>query len=189
MDIASIWQRIAAWYDAHTPEGTLTLVEGAGEDEINAFEEEFGFRLPDDLRTSFAVHNGSGDSFFLHLGELLSLKKVLEQWRMYKDWQVEEGWGTGEDYGFECTDPAVKPVWWNPGRLPLTDNSGDHIFADFDPGETGRTGQILEHGHEDGPSRILASTFEEWLTSITEKLEAGEFRYDDEEEVMLPPEE
>ena len=82
----------------------------------------------------------------------------------------------------------MKPIWWNSRRLPLTDNSGDHIFADFDPGETGRSGQILEYGHEEGTSRILASTFEQWLTSIAEKLEAGGFRYDEEEETVLPVE-
>ena len=92
MSISSLWGQITAWHEANTPEGTLTLAEGASEEEIRAFEMEFGFQLPDDLRTSFAIHNGSGDRFFLHFGELLSLEKVLEQWRMYKDWQSSDGW-------------------------------------------------------------------------------------------------
>jgi cell wall assembly regulator SMI1 len=112
---------------------------------------------------------------------------VLRQWREYRRWQEEEGWGAGDEYETDIEEGPIKPVWWNPLRLPLTDNSGDHILADFDPAEGGRLGQILEHSHEVGPERILAPSFGAWLTSLADGLEAGAYVYHEAEETVAPP--
>ena len=73
--IASAWQRISAWYAANTPAGTLVLAPGATEEELAQFENAIGFPLPQDLRFSFALHNGTlNEGFLLHFGELLSLE-------------------------------------------------------------------------------------------------------------------
>lgn len=187
MDIAAVWKRIAAWYETNTPPGTLVLSPGASEDALTAFEREIGFRLPDDLRASFALHNGSQETFLLFHGELLSLERILRQRREYLQWQEQDGWGTGEEYATEGIEGPIKPVWWNPLRLPLTDNSGDHIIADFDPADGGQPGQIIEHSHETGPSRALARTFAEWLLEIAEGLENGQYVYDETEMTVAPP--
>lgn len=187
MNIASAWRRIAAWHKAYTPAGTLTLSPGASEEEITAFEREVGFRLPDDLRASFALHNGSEDTFLLWHGELLSLEQILRQRREYLRWQEQDGWGVGKQYETEDVEEPIKPIWWSPLRLPLTDNSGDHGIADFDPAEGGQRGQIIEHSHETGPSRVLARTFGEWLLVIAGGLEGGQYIYDEVETTVAPP--
>jgi cell wall assembly regulator SMI1 len=187
MNIASVWARIEAWHLENTPRGTLSFAAGAGEEEIRAFEREVGFRLPEDLRASFALHNGSEDTFLLDHGPLLPLAEVLRQRDQYRQWQEQEGWGRSEAYATEVVGGAIKPAWWNPLRLPLTDNSGDHIIADFDPSEGGCPGQIIEHDHEVGPRGVLAPSFGEWLAAIAEGLEAGKYVYHEEEQTVAPP--
>ncbi|RYX80736.1 glucan biosynthesis protein [bacterium] len=187
--IVSAWKRIAAWYDANTPEGTLVLAPGASEEEIVHLENTIGFRLPDDLRASFAVHNGvTNEAFLLYHGELLSLKGVLQEHQGRLQWQREDGYGVGPDYeprDIESSSP-IKPVFWNPLRLPLTDNSGNAVMSDFDPAPGGQWGQIIAFDHEVGPQRVLGPSFGQWLTSLAEGLENGEYTWIEEEGQVGP---
>src|SRR5215216_8159346 len=133
--IESAWQRISVWYDANTPAGTLILAPGATSEEISRLENEIGFALPDDLRASLALHNGSlNGGFLLNYGELLSVEQILYWHRTFWQWQTDEQWGLAEGgYDVEYAEDSIKHIWWNPLRLPLTDNSGDAAMADFDP--------------------------------------------------------
>lgn len=186
--IASAWQCISAWYAANTPAGTLVLAPGATEDELAHFEGEIGFSLPQDLRASFALHNGTlNEGFLLHHGELLSLRQILHLREQYLQWQREENWGLEPDYKAEYITGPIKSIWWNALRLPLTDSSGDAATSDFDPPTGGQPGQIIEFDHEVGPRRVLASSFGQWLNGIAEGLENGEYVYYEEELTVAPP--
>ena len=71
--------------------------------------------------------------------------------------------------------------------MPLTDNSGDAVMADFDPPEDGQLGQIIEFDHEVGPREVLAANFGEWLNAIADRLEKGDYIYYGEEDTVAPP--
>jgi cell wall assembly regulator SMI1 len=186
--IKTAWQRISAWYDANTPEGTLVLASGASEAKLVEFEKEIGFSLPDDLRASFALHNGtSNGGYLLHHGELLSLKQVLSLHKTYAQWQVEENWGLGPDYQTEDISGPIKPTWWSASRVPLTDNNGDAVMADFDPATEGHVGQVIEFDHEVGPRRVFSPSFGQWLNDLAEGLENGEYIYYKDERTVAPP--
>lgn len=186
--IENSWQRISAWYDANTPEGTFALAAGATEQQLTDFEQEIGSPLPPDLRESFALHNGTlNEEFLLHWGGLLTLERVLFLHKEYSAWQQsEDAWGLEPDYPAKYVEGTIKPIWWNPSRLVLTDNSGDSIMADFDPPSDGTSGQIIEFGHEYGPRRVLASSWSQWLTDIADGLERGDYIYFEEEETVAP---
>ncbi|RYG64205.1 glucan biosynthesis protein [bacterium] len=186
--IASAWQRISAWYAANTPPQTFLLAPGANEAEIAHFESEVGFRLPEDLRASFALHNGTlNNAFLLHFGELLSLEQILQLHSSYRNWQSEENWGLEPDYKAKNIQGPIKPIWWSPLRFPLTDNSGDAAMADFDPAEGGKLGQIIEFSHETGPLQVLAPSFGQWLNDLADGLENGDYIYFEDEETVGPP--
>lgn len=75
-DISQLWQTVEEWY---TRFGAAHLLNsGASESEIQVAEKELGFRLPADLRESFARHNGSAP-FGWPYGQLLSLAQMLEK--------------------------------------------------------------------------------------------------------------
>jgi cell wall assembly regulator SMI1 len=81
----------------------------------------------------------------------------------------------------------VKATWWNPFRLPLTDNGGgDPVTLDLDPAEDGDNGQILRFNHEVGPIKVIAGNFGEWLERVASDLESGELAYSDMELQVQP---
>ncbi len=164
--ISETWKRIVAWHAANTPGGTFCLADGATEAEVCSFESMIGSPLPEDIRESLLLHNGGEDAWLVHYGELLSLAGMTQQWHLYR--QLREA---DPDGGLEprCIEGPIKPVWWYPKRVHLTDNSGDHIMADCDPAGGGRYGQIIEHSHEIGPTKVLAWSWREFLAQLALK--------------------
>src|SRR4051794_15249088 len=53
-----IWERIEAEFQRQAPGQLWCLRPGATEDQIVALESQVGQRLPEDIRQSFAIHNG-----------------------------------------------------------------------------------------------------------------------------------
>ena len=60
-------------------------------------------------------------------------------------------------------------------------------MLDFDPGEGGTFGQIIDHSHEIGPRSLLAASWSEWLHQLADDLEAEKYVYVDEEQTVAPP--
>jgi cell wall assembly regulator SMI1 len=184
--VTESWKRIAAWYGVNTPPGTLRPPPGAAEGLLRETEAKLGTRLPEDVREFYRLHDGLGGSWLLHHGELLSLAGVLRQWEMYCEWQRKDGYGIGPDWEPQQLSGPIKPVWWNPRRIHLTDNSGNHRTLDLDPLPGGRLGQILWHDHEVGPVEVLAPSFAAWLSGMADELEAGVHGYSESSRMVCP---
>ena len=144
--------------------------------------------LPKDFRESLLLHNG-GDCWILWYGELLTLNSILDQWNMYREMQSRGEYAVLSDDGWSANsiDGPIKPVFWNPKRICVTDNSGDHLILDLDPPDDGQRGQIIDHSHEVGPQTILASSWGDFLQKLADDLEAGEYVYVEEEEMVALP--
>lgn len=182
------WSRIARWYAANTPQGTLVLAEGASEDEIAELETALGLRLPDDLRHSLSLHNGAAnEGYLLYHGELLSTARILEIWQMYRDMQHNEGWGQGSDYQTDELQGPIRPVYWDGLRIALTDNSGDAAMLDLQPAKGGQAGQIIEFDGEVGPRTVLAPSFSAWIAQLADELEQGKHVYIEDAGCVAPP--
>ncbi len=188
MSIAKSWKRIIAWHDSNTVPGKFKLHEGASPSEIDTFEKAIGESLPKDFRESLLLHNG-GDCWILWYGELLTLNSILDQWNMYREMQSRGEYAVLGDDGWsaDSIDGPIKPVFWNPKRICVTDNSGDHLILDLDPPDDGQRGQIIDHSHEVGPQTILASSWGDFLQKLADDLEAGEYVYVEEEETVALP--
>jgi cell wall assembly regulator SMI1 len=184
-EIPGIWDRLAAWYEKNTPH-KLRLAAPASEEQLKAFEKTLGAPLPDDFRAAYLAHNGTENNFILYHGEVLSIQEMTRRWRMYYDWQQKAGFGRGNDWRTEEIVGPIKPVWWSPRRIPVTDNSGDHIFLDLDPAEKGHYGQVIDHSHEVGPMRLLATSFAAWLKGVADDLEQGNYVWDRRSQQVMP---
>lgn len=186
MSIEQSWKRIAKWYSDHTPNG-LPLADGASPEQIVAFEEFVGQPVPADVRESYSLHNGTGGRFLIYFGELMTLDSIEKMWQRYGEWQKADGYGIGDDWKTSAKGP-IKPYWWSPSRIPLTDNGGgDPVFLDLDPARNGRIGQLLEYSHETGPKLVLARSLSEWLAEIATDLEQGKYVYIEDAETVAPP--
>lgn len=170
--ISESWRRIVAWL---TENGQgYQLSPGASDASIAQFEETIGSPLPDDFKESLRLYDGPqipGEN-----GEFLSLARMEEQWSMYRDWQLEGNYADGsEDWEVRDCEGPVKPIFWSVKRIPVTDRSGDHLMLDLDPPPEGHYGQVLDHSHEVGPERVVASNWAAFLSQLAQDFVSGQF--------------
>jgi cell wall assembly regulator SMI1 len=172
-----LWTRLEKWLAINDPDALKMLQPGATEAEIRAFEQAVSVQLPEDLRTSYRIHNGQspeGD-YLIYGREFLSLARIQEEWEVWKE-LLDDGsfqTKTGVDQG--CNpDAGIRNVWWSAGWIPLTyDGCGNHDCVDLDPAEGGTVGQIISLWHDDADREMLAPSFRLWFTQYVEALESG----------------
>jgi cell wall assembly regulator SMI1 len=174
-----IWRRIDTQFAALIPdilERLGPLADGASEDDIARLEQTLGFRLPEDVRQSYAIHDGTGGRALYTSTGLSDLERIADNWTMMRE--LLEG---GE---FDDSDPDLKPKgpirvrWWNLKWVPITDNaSGNYLCLDLDPAEGGSSGQLIDRDHERGPTKVIATGLREYLGRFADDLEAGRLQF------------
>jgi|SRR5579863_3120862 len=179
--IQLLWQRIEAWMNAQAPRSRQKLLPGASEMEIQLAETTMGCIFPEDFKASYRLHNGGYTIDMVTEMDILSLKDIIAEWLMLKElaeigtWSdrvpyyftgkvVQSGWQTG----------PIQPFWWNLHWIPFgRDRAGNVCCLDLTPAIGGIIGQIIDWDHEVGPSRVLASSILELLSTFVNDLEAG----------------
>src|SRR5262245_22120808 len=77
-EIAELWGRIVDWYRANAPTYRLRLAPPASPEDLRASEKRMGVELPDDVRASYRLYDGSaGAAIFPYGYYLLSLSECL----------------------------------------------------------------------------------------------------------------
>lgn len=187
-NIATSWERVTRWHEAH---GVLKfqLAPGASKAQLAEAELALGIQLPDDVRISWELHNGglTDSAWILTYGDLLPIDRVVAQWNTYLEWQEDDGWGLEEDMKPTNIAGAIKPIWWNPRRIAVTDNSGNGLHLDLDPPTDGVSGQVIFLDHEVGPTVVLAKSWSAFLEQWADELEAGKYVYSPKHEVVALP--
>jgi cell wall assembly regulator SMI1 len=172
-----IWRRIDTHFAASIPdilERLGPLADGASEDEIARLEGTMGIRLPEDVRQSYAIHDGTGGRDLYTAYGLSDLEEIARNWTGMR--------GLSEGVEFEGRNPRpngpIKIQWWNPRWVPITDSgSGNHICVDLDPAEGGTPGQLIDWDHERGPTKVIATGLREYLGRFADDLEAGRLQF------------
>lgn len=173
----TIWKRIEAWFANHAPDMLEEFRPPASNRNINHLEDTIGIRLPAELESSYKIHDGSWALRMFPRGNLMGVQAIEQEWLK---WREVSDSGVFADWGAEPEGP-IKPVHWSLRWLPLTDcGSGNHFCADLDPAPGGHVGQIIWFDRVDGPVRVVASGFAEWLALYATDLEAGRY-------VFVPP--
>lgn len=203
-----LWERLEIWFAANCPKdyfpddyGPLHLPPGASAEDIYQAEKTKGFykmakklklektfrlHLPKDVRQSYLVHNGC-DLWSFPWGNMLAVESIWEKWVMY--------FGGNEDlrknYGMECytlsTIGPMKKEVWNLHWIPLFDSGGPEtiLCVDLDPAVGGRVGQMICVGLESMEGRVVAGSFTELFANYVNDLEAGRYKWDDDEEAFV----
>jgi cell wall assembly regulator SMI1 len=171
------WDRIIQWHRTHvTDDGDPVLFApppAASEEGIARAEHALGHRLPDDLRASYRMHDGSGRYGIFPWGyRFLSVAELAGEWHR------NQSLLSGLDWDARPAGP-IRPVYWSAGWVPVGSNdSGDYDCVDLDPGPGGTLAQVIQFNHEVGPTRVAAASFGSWLARYADLLEAGVYRYD-----------
>lgn len=161
MNFTTLLMQLDKLLRQHRPAYYAQLNPAATPQELAAFEADFGWPLPPELRTWFSWRNGQAAQVFDSLvGSYTfpSLDEIAETVRINREL---------------LADGDFAPDWWSEHWLPwLTNGSGDHLCLDLDGTFTQQPGQVLEHWH-DGPERtVLFPDFKHWLTAVVQAYEA-----------------
>lgn len=119
------------------------------------------------IEEGFSVNKGASPTDIDRLETLIGAQLPRSYANDSSDWKVRD-----------CHGP-IKPIFWSAKRIPVTDNSGDHLILDLDPPADGVNGQVIHHSHEVGPLQVLASSWADFLANLVDDLESGKYYYDD----------
>ena len=178
--VREAWARIEAVLRATAPELLAALPCGATPDTIDAAEARLGVTLPPDVRESYAVHDGSGETDILPCEvyglialPLYSLADMVREWQMWQEW--------GRDGVRPCHDSPKGPVKadrYNPHWLPVIwDGGGTNLCIDLDPAPGGLSGQVICLDHLD-PKCVVAEGWRDFLERYATDLESGRLLFE-----------
>ncbi|MBK7395979.1 MAG: SMI1/KNR4 family protein [Myxococcales bacterium] len=133
--------------EAKAKKAGVTLRKGASEKAIAAAEKALGQSLPEDVKAFYRAHDGSDDDPAVDNRELLSLERMVGEWKVWKD-LLDKGTFEKNDHG--KPGKGVQKKWWIAEWIPVTyDGSGNHHVIDLAPAKGGTVGQILDFWHDD----------------------------------------
>ncbi len=180
--VSDSWDRIEHWLQHHAPDAYRALRPGATDAALARAEEALGVRLPDAYRESLRRHDGQDPNgpWLVDGGQLCSFGALLDEWRAWNKMLTR---GELEEFVWDiATDDAVRgDQWWRAGWLPLVAQDGDHLLVDVDPDPRGDVGQVVAFSHETGPGHVAAPSYDAWLNTWADELEAGMFVLDPED--------
>ena len=160
MTFALLLVRLDALLQQHRPAYYAQLQPPVPPAEVAAFEAEFQFTLPTELRTWLGWRNGQAASCFDSLVGYYSLPSLADM---------------ADTMRINCellADGDFVANWWRPGWLPFaTNGSGDHLCLDLEGTFTGHSGQIIEHWHDYEARSVLYPDFTAWLAATVHTYE------------------
>jgi cell wall assembly regulator SMI1 len=179
--VSSSWQRLERWLGKHFPRGLLALRSGASEAQLKKLEQVLGQTLPQDMRASWALHDGEEPGVWegvIFRCRLISVQGIETVWRHLQSvLPMQEA--HPDRFGLdECTSfpkGAIQCVNYTRGWIPLHDWDGRHFGVDLNPAPHGVRGQVINFGLGHSAKYVLARSWGHFLEDVADELEAGNF--------------
>lgn len=143
----------------------MKLPRGASKLALARAEKALGVQLPAEARAWYLAHDGGGDDYVVDNRELLSLERIVDEFKVWKS-LLDDGVFGANDH----SEPGrgVQKKWWIPAWIPVTyDGSGNHDVLDMAPGTGGTIGQIVSFWHDDASRTVVARGFLAWLERVS----------------------
>lgn len=157
-------------------------ISGASEEELQAFEELFGIRLPSDFKALYSYKNGS--KYFSILPcvidqrelpfSLMSLKE-MESCKKYfqnRDALLTEfpDYFSSQDLE-NMRDSRIKSYLFNKKWFPFAQYCDScYLMMDFDPDREGQEGQIICYIHDPDEIIYVAESLTELIEGIVDEI-------------------
>jgi cell wall assembly regulator SMI1 len=173
------WSRIERWLQRNSPKGLSGLRAAASGADLAGVVSTTGLSIPESLRSMLGTHDGQeSPSIFGRDFDFLSSRQMAEHWGMHvtvlSHLPADEPSGDFDPEVMVQCDRGVKPLIASRKWLPFADSNGDvTLYIDFDPAPGGRVGQVIEVDPEGTVWRVLASSFDIYLSERLRQLEAG----------------
>ena len=157
-------------------------ISGASEEELQAFEERLGIRLPSDFKELYSYKNGS--KYFSILPCVIdqrelpfSLMSLQEMENCKKYFQNRDALLTDfPDYFSNqelenMRDSRIKPYLFNKKWLPFAQYCDScYLMLDFDPDREGQEGQIICYIHDPDEIIYVAESLTELIEEIMDEI-------------------
>jgi len=182
--VSESWHRIVVWLASNAPSIRQPISGPATEAEILATEDAIGFPFPQDLRSSYLLHNPKWCElgFFpsspaVHGSFCLTpIEEILSNWQPWQE-LIDMGDFDGQT---SAPDRGIRNDWWCKEWIPVAGNdAGDHICVDLSPTEEGTLGQVIAAWHASEIRSLLARSWGEYLAWIAQVMESGTVSYDE----------
>lgn len=157
-------------------------ISGASEEELQAFEERLGIRLPSDFKELYSYKNGS--KYFSILPCVIdqrelpfSIMSLQEMENCKKYFQNRDALLTDfPDYFSNqelenMRDSRIKPYLFNKKWLPFAQYCDScYLMLDFDPDREGQEGQIICYIHDPDEIIYVAESLTELIEEIMDEI-------------------
>lgn len=168
-----------------TPHYRVPLVnDPATEDEVQGLEAHIGYRLPDELRAIYLLHNGgfptdsAEETSWLMIYDFISLEEIASTYDLWVETIIEfEAFpDPAAPEFFSCPPNTVKPVYFDRGWIPFAkDYGGNYLAIDFSPDTQGTVGQVINFGRDNDEHFQFSKDFTGFLKFTFEMYQAGRF--------------
>ncbi|MEZ4451366.1 MAG: SMI1/KNR4 family protein [Nannocystaceae bacterium] len=156
---------LIARIEARSSAAGVKLPRGASAAAVARAERILGVAFPAPVRAWFLAHDGGPAREYPVEGrELLSLARIISEWRVWKELLDDGVFGANESHE---VGRGVQPRWWIREWIPLTyDGAGNHHVLDLAPAKRGVVGQVLSFWHDDGDRRVVGKDLLSWLAGV-----------------------
>jgi cell wall assembly regulator SMI1 len=164
--------RLAQWLWKNCPKNLERLAPGLTDEQIAVYETQLGVTFPDGMRALYRWRNGvaAEHHFAGVIGRysIASLQSVVNTQKIMNDLVDQKTFKTSN--------------WWRKTWVPVFDKgTGDNICWDPRGSFSGTPGQVIQFWHTDHDRKVLAPSFDGYLTAYVESLELGVWRYSEDE--------
>lgn len=129
-------------------------IQGAAEEELQAFEKQFQLELPEDFKALYRYKNGSGYMSLIWPREgfyqgyrLLSLQEMSETKSYFQNENLEMT--DFDKFPKKQLDERIKPYLFCERWFPFAEYAGSlYLMLDYNPGKGGKIGQIICYVHD-----------------------------------------
>jgi cell wall assembly regulator SMI1 len=161
--VPSLIARLDRWLAMNRPDYYSRLQPGVTGEQLDAFEDRFGVRLPIAFRLLYKWRNGQEDGCFasLEMNWMFSPLESVADTKELCDGMI--------GFDFETED------WWRREWVPfLSNGGGDHQVIDLLGIDRGKRGQVVTFCHDDPDRPICFPTMEAWLEDLVDAMENGD---------------
>lgn len=157
-------------------------IQGATEEQLSAFEQQFQIKLPEDFKNVYRYKNGSGyislvwpQEGFCRGYRLLSLQEMskIKSYFQNKNRKMTEFPDTIDEKQIQQLDERIKPYLFCERWFPFAEYAGSlYLMLDYDPSPKGTVAQIICYVHDPDFIYFIASDITEML-KLTETVIEG----------------
>lgn len=157
-------------------------IQGATEEQLNAFEQQFQIKLPEDFKKVYRYKNGSGyinlvwpQEGFYHGYRLLSLEEMskIKSYFQNENRKMIEFPDAIDEKQIQQLDERIKPYLFCERWFPFAEYAGSlYLMLDYNPSPKGTVAQIICYVHDPDFIYYIASNITEML-ELTETVIEG----------------